>query len=67
MIWTIIVTTILVASIILWVIGYNTDITTMEAISAFFPFLSEYSINNIIASLSKASPASTAIPSPKTL
>lgn len=40
MIWTIIVTAILVVSIILWVIGYNTDITAMEAIGAFFTILS---------------------------
>lgn len=44
----IVVTTILVASIILWVIGYNTDITTMEAIGAFFTILSGIAVTIVI-------------------
>lgn len=48
MIWTIVVTTILVASIILLVIGYNTYITTMEAISAFFAILSGMAVIIVI-------------------
>lgn len=40
MIWTIIFVAVLAVSIILWVIGYNTDITTMETIGAIFAMLS---------------------------
>lgn len=48
MILTIIVTAILVVSIILWVIGYNTDITTMEATGIFFTILSGITVIFVI-------------------
>ena len=40
MIWTIIFVAVLVVSIILWAIGYNADITIMEAMGAIFAMLS---------------------------
>lgn len=48
MILTIIVTAILVVSIILWVIGYNSDITTMEATGMSFTLLSGLTVISII-------------------
>ena len=48
MILTIIVTAILVVSIILWVIGYNSVITTMEATGMSFTLLSGITVISII-------------------
>lgn len=48
MILTIIVTAILVVSIILWVIGYNSYITTMEATGMSFTLLSGITVISII-------------------
>lgn len=48
MIWTIIFVAVLVVSIILCVIGYNTDITTMEAIGAIFTMLSGIAVILVI-------------------